>query len=70
MANANDSKPQRDRGIALIVALLVMVIMTLLGVPFLLMGETENRIAENERLSMQALYAADAGSKTTASTTT
>jgi hypothetical protein len=52
-----------ERGIALIVALLVMVIMTLLGVPFLLLGETENRIAENERLSQQALYAADAGAK-------
>jgi len=50
-----------EKGTALIVALLVMVIMTLLGVPFLLMGETENRIAENERLSLQSLYAAEAG---------
>jgi hypothetical protein len=36
-----------------------MVIMTLLGIPFLLMGETENRIAENERLALQAQYAAE-----------
>ena len=61
--------PNRDRsrasqrGIALIVALLVMVIMTLLGIPFLLMGETENRIAQNERFSLQALYAAESGAK-------
>ena len=52
-----------ERGTALIVALLVMVIMTLLGIPFLLMGETENRIAENERLSLQALYAAESGAR-------
>jgi hypothetical protein len=52
-----------ERGTALIVALLVMVIMTMLGIPFLLMGETENRIAENERLSLQALYAAEAGAQ-------
>jgi type II secretory pathway pseudopilin PulG len=52
-----------ERGTALIVALLVMVIMTLLGIPFLMMGETENRIAENERLSLQALYAAESGAR-------
>jgi hypothetical protein len=52
-----------ERGTALIVALLVMVVMTLLGIPFLLMGETENRIAENERLSLQALYAAESGAR-------
>ena len=55
--------PERscERGVALITALLIMVIMTLLGIPFLLMGETENRIAENEKLSLQALYVAEAG---------
>lgn len=37
--------------------------MSLLGIPFLLMGETENRIAENERFSLQALYAAESGAK-------
>lgn len=52
-----------ERGTALIVALLVMVIMTLLGIPFLLMGETENRIAENERFSLQAQYAAESAAK-------
>ena len=55
--------PERscERGVALITAMLIMVIMTLLGIPFLLMGETENRIAENEKLSLQALYVAEAG---------
>jgi len=52
-----------ERGTALVVALLVMVVMTLLGIPFLLMGETENRIAENECLSLQALYAAESGAR-------
>jgi type II secretory pathway pseudopilin PulG len=61
-ARGGDSR-SRERGTALIVALLVMVIMTLLGIPFLLMGETENRIAENERLSLQALYAAESGAR-------
>ena len=69
MAIKGPLHPNRDRGhtsergIALIIALVVMVIMTLLGIPFLLMGETENRIAQNERLSLQALYAAESGAK-------
>ncbi len=45
-----------ERGSALVIAVLVMAIMTLLGVSFLLMADTENKIAENERLSAQALY--------------
>jgi hypothetical protein len=40
----------------MIIAVLVMVMLTLLGISFLLMAETENRIAENERLGLQALY--------------
>ncbi len=50
-----------ERGSALIIALLVMVVMTLLGIPFLLMGETESLIAENELLAVQAVYAAESG---------
>ena len=52
-----------ERGAALIIAMLVTIIMALLGVSFLLMAETENRIAENERLGAQALYAAEAGAR-------
>lgn len=50
-----------ERGSALVIAVLVVVIMTLLGVSFLLMAETENRIADNEKLSAQALYFAESG---------
>jgi hypothetical protein len=45
-----------ERGSALVIAVLVMAIMTLLGMAFLLMADTENKISENERLSAQALY--------------
>ena len=43
-----------ERGSAMVIAMLVSVILTLLGVSYLLMAETENRISENERLSDQA----------------
>ena len=52
-----------ERGSAMIIAILVMVILTLLGISFLLMADTENRIAENEKLSAQALYFAEAGAR-------
>ena len=45
-----------ERGSAMVIAVLVMAILTLLGVSFLLMADTENKIAENEKLSGQALY--------------
>jgi len=45
-----------ERGSALVIAMLLMAILTLLGVSYLFMADTENRIAENERLSAQALY--------------
>jgi hypothetical protein len=45
-----------ERGSALVIAVLVMAIMTLLGVSYLFMADTENKIAENEKLSAQALY--------------
>jgi len=45
-----------ERGSALVIAVLLMAILTLLGVSYLFMADTENRIAENERLSAQAFY--------------
>jgi hypothetical protein len=45
-----------ERGSALVLAVLVMAIMTLLGISYLMMADTENKIAENERLSAQSLY--------------
>jgi hypothetical protein len=45
-----------EQGSALVLAVLVMAILTLLGLSYLMMADTENKIAENERLSAQALY--------------
>jgi len=39
----------------------VTVILSVLGISFLLMAETENRIARNEKRNAQVLYAAEAG---------
>ena len=47
MATPSPTSRERERGSALVIAVLVTVILTLLGVAFLLMGETENKIAEN-----------------------
>ncbi len=47
-----------QRGSALVIALLVTVVLALLGISFLLMAETENRIAQNEQRSAQAYFAA------------
>ena len=52
---------RRERGSALVVALLIMVIMTLLGLAFTLVGETEAKIARNQRDASQASYAAEGG---------
>ncbi len=50
-----------ERGSALIISIIVMVILTLLGISFLLMADTENQIAQNELRSAQALQAAESG---------
>jgi hypothetical protein len=52
-----------ERGSALVIAILVSVILALLGISFLLMGETEARIAMNEKRSAQALHLAEAGAR-------
>lgn len=48
------------RGIALVVVLMAIVVMTTLGVVLVLTTSAETRIAANFRTSKQALYAADA----------
>jgi hypothetical protein len=53
-SNAKDAKT--ERGSAMIISVLVTAIMSLLGISYLLMADTENRIAENEKLAAQALY--------------
>ena len=52
-----------ERGSALVIALLVTAILSLLGLSFMLVAETETRIADNERRSAQALYVAEAGAR-------
>src|SRR5262245_1746061 len=56
MSTGSEFKREGERGSAMVIAVLVMAILTLLGVSFLLMADTENKIAENEKLSAQALY--------------
>lgn len=52
-----------ERGSALIIAVLVSVILSLLGISYMLMAQTENTIAENERNAAMALYVAQAGAR-------
>ena len=53
----------QQKGSALVIAILIMVIMTLLGISFLLMADTENKISVNERNYEMAHYVAEAGVK-------
>lgn len=50
-----------NKGSALLVTLLVMVILTLTGISFLFMADTENKISNNYYLAMKALVAAQSG---------
>ena len=54
---------RRERGSALVMSLMVMVIMTMMGVSFLMVSETENQIAVADRDAAQALYLATAGTR-------
>ena len=48
-----------EEGSALVIAILIMVIMSLMGLAFALVAETENKISVNERHQAQALYVAE-----------
>lgn len=63
MRRKTNDERRGERGSALVIAVLVTVILTLLGVSFLLMAETENKIAQNETRSAQALYFAEGGAR-------
>jgi len=52
-----------ERGSALLISLMVMVILTLLGIAYILMAETENQIAVNQRNAGQVLYVAEGGAR-------
>jgi hypothetical protein len=53
----------RDRGSALIVSLMVLVGLSLLGLGFVTISETEGAIAVNERNSLQSKAIAEAGAR-------
>jgi len=58
---ASDSPPSRERGSALILALVLTIILTFLGFGLLSRSLLVSRIAGSERWSTKAFYAADAG---------
>jgi hypothetical protein len=49
-----------ERGVALIIALMAMMLLTALGAAVVMVSNTETHIAANYRNSQEALYAADA----------
>ena len=51
----------RERGAALVIAILVLAILTVIGIALMLITSTESRIAANEWSVNRAFYAADAG---------
>ena len=53
--------PRGEQGIALIVALLSIMLMTALGMALMLTSQTETLISANYRDSMEGAYVADAG---------
>src|SRR4051812_8637214 len=52
-----------DRGSALLVSLMVMVGLSLLGLAFVAISETESTIAKNQAQALQTLTTAEAGAK-------
>jgi len=54
-------RARRERGAALVVAILVLAILTVIGIALMLITSTESRIAANEWSVNRAFYAADAG---------
>jgi len=56
-------RPRQDRGVALIVVLLTMVLLSALGVALVLATSAETRIAGNFRTAQQTLYAAEAAAE-------
>lgn len=60
MRNPNSSRRQ-ERGAALVVAILVLAILTVIGIALMLITSTESRIAANEWSVNRAFYSSDAG---------
>ena len=54
---------KNERGSALLITMMVTVILTLLGLSYLFMADTESLIAQNQRDSDQLLFTAEAGAR-------
>ena len=54
---------KQERGIVLILTMLVMVVMSILGLAFLTTAKTEDTIAANYRNHTAAFYAAEGGGR-------
>lgn len=52
---------RRERGAALVIAILVLAILTVIGIALMLITSTESRIAANEWSINRGFYASDAG---------
>jgi len=61
MRRALAFRRRRQRGAALVVAILVLAILTVIGIALMLITSTESRIAANEWSVNRAFYASDAG---------
>ncbi|MBW3565030.1 MAG: hypothetical protein KY459_09920 [Acidobacteria bacterium] len=66
MRSKNRSVKENQKGSALLVSLMVMVGLTLLGLGFVAVSETESAISVNERNYLQTLQVAEAGTRTVA----
>ena len=58
----NRTRPlHREQGSAYVIALLVLVVLTLLGLSLALVSSTEQQVGFNERMIQRTFYAADSG---------
>ena len=61
MSMRTTEQNRRERGAALVVAILVLAILTVIGIALMLITSTEARIAANEWSINRAFYSSDAG---------
>jgi PilX N-terminal len=61
MSVRTTDRNRRERGAALVVAILVLAILTVIGIALMLITSTEARIAANEWSINRAFYSSDAG---------
>lgn len=62
-AEAGSARTREERGSALITSMMVMVVMTVIGLSFVMVSDTENQISVADRDSRQVLYVALSGAK-------